>query len=98
MNDVWKNHSLTIVLVGLFIFSLASQFFAGWQDHASQQAQHGLGPEFMGYLWLQLNEMFANWQSEFLQVLAVVQLTKFFAERGSKESKEPEETPAGNES
>jgi hypothetical protein len=41
-----------------------------------------------GYIWDFLAATFENWQSEFLQLLAMVVLTSFLIHRGSAESKD----------
>ena len=41
-----------------------------------------------GYIWNFLAATFDNWQSEFLQLLAMVVLTSFLIHRGSAESKD----------
>ena len=41
-----------------------------------------------GYIWNFLAATFENWQSEFLQLLAMVVLTSFLIHRGSAESKD----------
>ena len=41
-----------------------------------------------GYIWEFLAATFENWQSEFLQLLAMVVLTSFLIHRSSAESKD----------
>lgn len=86
--SVWRRYSLSIVLWTLFAVSLAAQFGVGWLDHISQQTAHNLPPDVASYLWFQLNEMFANWQSEFLQLASFVLLTAYLIHERSPQSKD----------
>lgn len=90
-------NGLTLVLMGLFAFSLGGQILTGWsaynteqQDHAQPQIALGayLGT---GHFWEAISE---NWESEFLQMAAFVWLTVFFFQKGSPESKAPYEQDA----
>ena len=85
-----RNNGLSIVLMGLFLFSLAGQAVAGWRAHNEEQQEHGQPTtEFATYLgsghfWEATGE---NWESEFLQMAAFVLLTTFLYQAGSAESK-----------
>jgi hypothetical protein len=92
----FKNNGLTIVLLGLFLFSIFGQWIAGWMHQNEQLQRHGekaitllafLGnPEF-------LSAVFENWESEFLQMSAFVVLTAILVQKGAAESKAPDEAP-----
>jgi hypothetical protein len=41
-----------------------------------------------GFIWQFLEKTFENWQSEFLQLLAMVVLTAFLIHKGSAESRD----------
>jgi Domain of unknown function (DUF6766) len=83
-------HSLSLVLVGLFLFSMLGHLLAGTRHHNSDELQHGgkliSFAEYFGssQFWF---ESFQNWQSEFLAVLALVLLSIWLREKGSPESK-----------
>ena len=88
--DRIRDHSLTLVLMALFVASLYGQFLTGmWEYNASQQ-EHG-GPLVTlsgylrtGHLW---EALFENWESEFLQMAVFVLLTTVLVQKGSPESR-----------
>lgn len=93
---VWRNNSLTIVLLLLFGMSVVGQLLTGWHVTLEDAQRHGraamdlsaylVSPEF-------LSSVFENWESEFLQMAAYVILTAFLVQRGSAESKDPDAPP-----
>ncbi len=94
MRRLWKNYSLSIVLIALFLLSWALQTWSGWRHFAGEQAQHGEGAHWLGrdgYIWQWAEATFENWQSEFLQLLTFVVLTAHLIHRGSHESKDSDE-------
>jgi hypothetical protein len=90
----WRNNGLSIVLLSLFALLLAGQLLVGWVDHNHELADHGLPPAgLMDYAssgdFLEITA--ENWESEFLQMFAYVVFTVFLFQRGSSESKSPDE-------
>jgi hypothetical protein len=87
--DVRKN-GLSLVLLSLFLLSMAGQALTGWLTHNDEQEQHGQTPVALisylasGHFWEATGE---NWESEFLQMAAFVLLTTFLYQAGSAESK-----------
>ena len=87
-----KANGLSIVLVSLFVFTLAGQAVTGWWEHNQDQRDHGRDPaSFSSYLgsghfWEATGE---NWESEFLQMALFVILTTVLYQKGSAESKRP---------
>lgn len=89
-----KDNGLTIVLMAIFTVVLIGQGLTGWAYDNEQRMNHGQaalalaaylrGPEF-------LSALFENWESEFLQMGAYVILTAILIQRGSAESKDPDE-------
>lgn len=83
-------HSLTIVLLLLFLASFALHFYGSLKDENEQLALKGLPLEkSLDYLgdsrfWF---ESFQNWQSEFLSVMAIIVLSIFLRQKGSPQSK-----------
>lgn len=83
-------HSLSIVLVLLFLFSFVLHFYGSLKDENEQLLQKGLPEEtvthylFSSRFWF---ESFQNWQSEFLSVFALVVLSIFLRQKGSPQSK-----------
>ncbi len=41
MREFWRNNGLSLVLLGLFLFSWVGQAVAGLSHYNDQQAQHG---------------------------------------------------------
>lgn len=90
-----KDHGLTIALMVIFALALMGQGLTGWAYDNEQRRMHGEGaiallaylrdPEF-------LSALFENWESEFLQMAAYVILTAVLIQRGSAESRDPDET------
>jgi hypothetical protein len=83
-------HSLSIALFLLFLFSFSGHALGGTKDYNEQQIQHGQQSisvlQYMGTatFWF---ESFQNWQSEFLSVGALAVLSVWLREKGSPESK-----------
>ena len=90
-----RDNGLTIALMVLFTASIIGQWVAGWHVANDDALRHGeplmslaayaVSPEF-------LSSVFENWESEFLQMSAYVVLTAILFQRGSAESKDPDET------
>lgn len=97
---ILRDNGLTIVLLLLFAGSIVGHSLAGWRVQAESAIQHGhealslgayaLSPEF-------LSSVFENWESEFLQMSAYVLLTAILVQKGSAESKDPDEPPRDEE-
>jgi hypothetical protein len=91
---MWKNNGLSIVMFALFAFCLAGQSVSGWKEYNDEQREHG-GTEVAWSAYLRTPEfgegVFENWESEFLQMGMYVILTVFLYQRGSSESKDPDE-------
>ena len=87
----FRDHLLSIILVGLFLVSLVGQFYFQYQDEVNQAIQHGqtapepLSGEYMNSFWASAME---NWQSEFLQLASFVILATYFIHRGSPQSRD----------
>jgi hypothetical protein len=91
LSRLWRNYNLSLVLLGCFIVSWVLQAWTGWRKFSAEQAQHNQLPSVFGndgYIWEFAAATFENWQSEFLQLLAMVVLTSFLIHRGSAESKD----------
>jgi len=94
-----KNNSLTLVFTVLFLGSLLGQSLAGWKLQNEKQLAHDSPTvSFARYL---VSSDFGqavteNWQSEYLQFTCFILATIWLIQRGSNESKKPED--AGRES
>jgi hypothetical protein len=96
MHRLWRNNSLSIVLLVIFITLFWGQAFCGWQVYIENNREHSQPIisflEYLGseHLW---EAVFENWESEFLQMGAYVVLTVFLFQKGSAESNDPDESP-----
>jgi hypothetical protein len=91
LRALWRDYNLSLVLLGCFTFSWVLQAWTGWRRFSAEQLQHQQSSSVFGddgYVWEFLARTFENWQSEFLQLLAMVVLTSFLIHRGSAESKD----------
>jgi uncharacterized protein DUF6766 len=95
MGRLWRDNGLSVVLAILFLLSFGGQTFSGWFHHNEelqehQQASSGL----LEYLRSGAfgEAVFENWESEFLQMGLYILLTTFLFQRGSAESKDPDES------
>ena len=96
MAKLFKNNGLTIVLMLLFLASIVGQWISGWMVQNEELLRHGgeklslaayaVDPEF-------LSSIFENWESEFLQMSAYVVLTAILVQKGSAESRDPDDPP-----
>jgi hypothetical protein len=91
-----RDNGLTIALMLLFSASIVGQLLTGWHvaledayrhhQTALSLAAYTTSPQF-------LSSVFENWESEFLQMSAYVVLTAILFQRGSAESKDPDQPP-----
>jgi membrane protein implicated in regulation of membrane protease activity len=91
---ILRDHSLTIVLAILSITTIGGMLMTGWFVYDHELAEHGSAQIGLGAYAASghfLSSLFENWESEFLQMSAYVMLTAFLFQRGSAESKDPDE-------
>src|SRR5687768_15855521 len=88
-----RDNGLTLVLILLFLFSIAGMGWAGWRANNDDLAEHGR-PAIGLITYLGSGDfasaLYENWESEFLQMSAYVMLTAFLYQRGSAESRDPD--------
>jgi hypothetical protein len=90
----WRDNGLSLTAFALFVIFLIGQTLAGWNDQNNEARLHGEAlvslVEYVqsGHFF---EVIFENWESEFLQMGAYVMLTSFLFQRGSSESKDPDE-------
>ena len=93
MRRVFHENGLSIVLFGLFLFSMVGQYLTGYQQYNEEQRLHGQPAvsytEYLGEGHF-IEATFENWESEFLQMAAYVLLTVSLYQKGSSESKNPD--------
>ena len=94
MRRVLRENGLSIVLLSMFLLFWLGQSVAGHREYNSDQQEHNQ-PEvgYLSYLgtahfWEATAE---NWESEFFQMFGYVILTAFLFQKGSSESKKPDE-------
>ena len=96
MAKLFKDNGLTIALLTLFLVSIVGQWIAGWHVENEELLRHGRDSISLGAYTLDpsfVSSVFENWESEFLQMSAYVVLTAMLVQRGSAESRDPDEPP-----
>lgn len=94
MRKLVRDQSLTIVTLGLFLLFLSAQATTGHRVYNADQQEHQASTlSFASYLRSGhfVEATFENWESEFLQMGAYVFLTAFLVQRGSAESRDPDQ-------
>ena len=91
---VWRKNGLSIVIFILFLLCVVGHAVSGWKTYNEEQEEHGQ-PQVGFSAFLTTSEfgetIFENWESEFLQMGFYVILTVFLFQKGSSESKKPDE-------
>jgi uncharacterized protein DUF6766 len=89
-----RNHSLSLVFLGMFLAALIGQAIAGHAEFNNQQIAHMSEPiSFWRYV-VSSNfgqAVMENWQSEYLQFTTFILLTVWVVQKGSPESKKLDE-------
>jgi hypothetical protein len=94
MQSFFRNNSLSIVFITLFIISLAGQWLTGFMEYNKERKEEGQVPitlsaySYSGHF---IQATFENWESEFLQMALFVVLTISLRQKGSSESKTMDE-------
>ena len=95
MRRLLRENGLSIVWLGMFVVTLfGGQSVVGQREYNNDQKEHGR-PE-VGYVEYLGSAHFVeatmeNWESEFLQMFLFIVLTVFLYQKGSAESKKPDE-------
>lgn len=87
----FRDNGLTLVFFGLFLMSLAGQFWFGFKEYNRERQLEGYSAvEVVDYARSGhfIQATFENWESEFLQMALFVVFTIFLQQRGSSESKD----------
>jgi surface polysaccharide O-acyltransferase-like enzyme len=86
----FKRWGAVYILAVLFVASLAGQWFTQLAEYAADQATHGQPFEWSGYVAAFLAEMFANWESEMLQLavqaLLISAYSRFLFRKGDEDA------------
>jgi hypothetical protein len=94
LKTFFRDNGLTIVLLTMFLSSVLGMIWSGQAAHNKELVEHGspaLG--LLAYMASGnfLSALFENWESEFLQMAAYVMLTAMLFQRGSAESRNPDD-------
>jgi hypothetical protein len=94
-----RNHSLSLFFLTIFLAALIGQAIAGNAEYNNEAIEHG--SETLAFWSYVVSPDFGqavmeNWQSEYLQFTLFIMATVWFVQKGSPESKKPDE--AGTES
>lgn len=87
---VLRNNGLACAMFGIFIASLIGMSIVGWQSENSDLREHHQPTQSYGEYLVSgsfVEAVFENWESEFLQMWALVILTVFLRQKGSTDSK-----------
>jgi hypothetical protein len=96
MAKLFKNNGLTIALMLLFLGSIIGQWISGWMVQNEELARHGEATLSLAAYAADsefISSVFENWESEFLQMSAYVVLTAMLIQKGSAESRDPDDPP-----
>ena len=89
--SVWREFSLGLALMTLFLVTWLAHGFAEWQTYTDDQRSLGEPTKTGDYVAALAQSTLENWQSEFLQLFAFVSLAALYIHKGSAESKDGEE-------
>jgi uncharacterized protein involved in cysteine biosynthesis len=90
MNRFVPENSLSLVVSGLYLFSLVGQIIAGYLSYNEEQQEHGQPQINTGEYMLSgsfFDATFENRESEFLSIRALVLLSIFLRQKGSVASR-----------
>ncbi|MDR6955548.1 glycerol uptake facilitator-like aquaporin [Ancylobacter sp. 3268] len=94
MRTFLRNNGLSLALGAMFLVSVAGMVLAGQAAFNKELAEHRQAAmSLMAYLATGefLSALFENWESEFLQMATYVVFTAMLFQRGSAESRDPDE-------
>lgn len=95
MKTFFRDNGLTIVLAAMFLFTAIGMIWSGHAAYNEEELKdHGAAAiSRAAYLASGdfLSALFENWESEFLQMSAYVMLTAMLFQRGSAESRDPDD-------
>jgi hypothetical protein len=100
MTKMVRDNGLSIAVLLLFLVSLVGQSLTGHAHYNEEQLEHGRAKISYGEYVTNsdfVESVFENWESEFLQMALYVWLTSFLFQRGSAESKDPDEAEETDE-
>lgn len=86
----WDYNNLAIVIFAIFAASIILMSITGWHTANNELQDHGQPSQSYGEYVVSgdfIEGVFENWESEFLQMFALVVLTIFLRQKGSADSK-----------
>jgi hypothetical protein len=89
-----RDNGLSTALFALFAVSVVGHAWSGWLANNAALIRDGASPLGLPSYLISAefnSTLFENWESEFLQMWAYVMLTAYLFQRGSPESKDPDE-------
>ncbi|HEV2711906.1 MAG TPA: DUF6766 family protein [Gaiellaceae bacterium] len=94
MRRFLRENSLSLFFLALFVITVAGQSVAGFYEFNQHKQQHG--EQTISYLRYLVSsdfgaDMLENWQSEWLQFWTFALATVWLIQKGSNESKRPED-------
>jgi hypothetical protein len=94
MRRFLRDNSLGLAFGALFLGALVGQAIAGHADFNQRQLSEGLDPVSLGRYLTSASfavDVAENWQSEYLQFFLFILFTVWLVQKGSPESKKPDE-------
>jgi membrane protein implicated in regulation of membrane protease activity len=100
VKSFFRDNGLTITLSAMFLLSLLGMIWSGHAAHNEELQEHG-GAAIGLWAYMTsgdfMSALFENWESEFLQMSAYVMLTAVLFQRGSAESRDPDNPERDND-
>ena len=89
----FRNNSLSLVFLLLFLITLGGQTLTGFKEYNQEMREEG-GPQVSLVQYFSsghfIEATFENFESEFLQMALFIVLSAFLYQKGSSESKDPD--------
>jgi len=86
----FRSNNLTVVIFAIFLFSIVGMSIAGWLTNNETLTEHRQSKISYGAYLVSgefIEGVFENWESEFLQMWALIMLTVYLRQKGSADSK-----------
>ena len=100
MHRFIRDNSLSLVFLGIFLATLIAQAIVGHADNNEELLRHGRPEIPLGEFVTSsafIVDVAENWQSEFLQFFVFILATVYLIQRGSPESKQPDDEGRGDD-
>ncbi len=90
LREFTRDNGLILAMFGIFFVTIVGMSFAGWMSNNETLDDHSRPAQSYGSYLVSgdfIEGVFENWESEFLQMWALVILTIFLYQKGSSDSK-----------